>query len=376
VGAGYVELRVPVVGQSSGSHGDPALEFTVADRAEHYSDFGATNNPQIGAIWRPISSLTIRGTYGTSFKAPLLNDLNPVPGQVIAFPGAIFNPAPGGTPNTLIVNGGNPNLRPEKATVWTVGLDFNPAQIAGLTAKLTYYDIVFRDEIIDVGSSISVLDAFVNEVILGPAIVQRNPPSSLIRQYISAPTYQNPFNVDPATIGAFLDDRQLNLSTVKTRGLDFGSGYKTTLWGSSIDTGIDGTYVFTFDNQFSNSAPVASFLNTPYNPMSLRLRGRAISTRGPLSTGLFMNFTNAYRDTNIVPNGHVSSWTTTDAVISYQFGSAEAPTSGVSLALGVTNLTDRGPPRVAGYSGYGINYDGVNANALGRFFSLRLQKRW
>jgi hypothetical protein len=27
-------------------------------------------------------------------------------------------------------------------------------------------------------------------------------------------------------------------------------------------------------------------------------------------------------------------------------------------------------------TGYGITYDGANANALGRFFSLRLQKRW
>jgi iron complex outermembrane receptor protein len=376
VSSGYVEMRIPLV---HGHHEDregPILEVTAADRAEHYSDFGSTNNPQVGAIWKPLSSLAFRGTYGTSFKSPLLSDLNPIPSQVAPFPGALFNPAPGGTPNTLILEGGNPNLRPEKATVWTVGLDFKPLEIAGFTAKLTFYDIVFKDEIIAAGSSINIADAFVDEAILGPKIVQRNPPASLIQQFISQPTYQNPLNVDPATIGAIFDSRSLNLSTLKTRGIDFGVGYNTTLFGTRVDTGIDGTYILAFDNQFSTSAPVTSFLNTTYNPTDLKLRGRAIVSRGLLSTGLYVNFTNAYTDTNITPNGHVSSWTTADAIVSYEFGSAGAPFGGVSVALSVINLTDRDPPYVSNPFGYPITFDGVNANALGRYFSLRLQKRW
>ena len=166
------------------------------------------------------------------------------------------------------------------------------------------------------------------------------------------------------------------METVKTGGLDFGVGYKTTLFSRSIDTGIDGTYVLAFDNQFSNSAPITSFLNTPYNPIDLRLRGRAIITQGPLNVGVYVNFTNAYSDTGVVPNGHVSSWTTADAVVSYEFGSVEGPSNGVSVAFSVTNLTDRDPPYVTSPTGFGITYDGVNANALGRFFSVRLQKRW
>ncbi len=376
VGGGYMELRIPVIGQSSGSHGDPALELTVADRAEHYSDFGATNNPQVGAIWKPISALAIRGTYGTSFKAPILSELNPIPTQVVPLPGAVFNPVPGGAPNTLLVDGGNPELKPEKATVWTIGLDFKPLEIAGLTAKLTYYDIKFKDEIVSPQTSVAVTDVFVDQAVLGPQVVQRNPPNSLIQQYVSAPTYTNPFNVDTATIGAIFDDRFLNLSTLKTRGLDFGAGYKASLLDSSIDAGIDGTYIFSFDNQFTNSAPITSFLNTTYNPVALRLRGRAIVSLGPWSAGLYANFTNAYTDNNITPNGHVASWTTADAVVSFSFESAGPSPSGASIALSVTNLTDRDPPYVTNYAGFPITYDGANANALGRFFSLRLQKRW
>jgi iron complex outermembrane recepter protein len=376
VTGGYLELRIPIVGQNSSSHGDPALELTLADRAEHYSDFGASNNPQVGAIWKPMSSLAIRGTYGTSFKAPTLSDLNPVPAQVVPFPGTIFTPAPGGTPNTLLIDGGNPDLKPEKATVWTVGLDFKPVQMAGLTAKMTYYEIVFKNEINSAQSNVDTVDVFIDEAILGPEIVQRNPPNALLQQYLSAPTYLNPFNINPTTIGAIFDDRDLNLSTVKTRGLDFGLGYKTTLMGGSIDTGVDGTYIFTFDNQFSNSAPLTSLLNTTYNPTDLKFRGRAVFTLGHLSTGLYLNFTNDYRDTNIVPNGHVSSWTTADAVVGYEFGAGEAPFRGVSLALSITNLTNRDPPYIANETLYPITFDGVNANALGRFFSLRLRKLW
>jgi iron complex outermembrane recepter protein len=376
VDAGYVELHIPVVGQTRASRGDPALEVTLADRGEHYSDFGSTQNPQIGVLSKPLPGLAIRGTYGTSFVAPLLSQLNPMPSEVLPLPGYVFNPAPGGTPNTLATVGGNPDLKPEKAKVWTVGLDFKPPQIPGFTSKLTYYDIVFSNEIIAPGTSIFEGNIFVDEALLGPGIVQRNPPSSLIEQLISQPTYVNPFHVDPTTIGAIFDNRYQNLSTVKTRGLDFGVGYKTTLLGTGIDTGIDGTYIFTFDNQFTSTAPVASILNTAYNPIDLRFRARALLNYGALSGGMYVNFTNDYTDNNVTPNGHVASWTTADAVASYTFGAADKALGGVSVSLSVINLTDRAPPYVANPYGYPITYDGINANPLGRFFSLRLQKRW
>jgi iron complex outermembrane recepter protein len=201
---------------------------------------------------------------------------------------------------------------------------------------------------------------------------------SLVQQLISEPTYVNFYNVNPATIGAIYDSESLNLSSVKTRGLDFGLGYKNTILGTGIDTGIDGTYIFAFDNQFSSTAPVVSILNTTYNPINLRLRARALATRGPLSGGVYINYTNDYSDNNVIPYGHVSSWTTADAVASYAFGSSGGPFNGVTIALSVINLTNRAPPYVANYesSVYPINYDGANANPLGRFISLRLQKHW
>jgi hypothetical protein len=43
----------------------------------------------------------------------------------------------------------------------------------------------------------------------------------------------------------------------------------------------------------------------------------------------------------------------------------------------VINLANRAPPFVSNPSSvYPVTYDGANANTLGRFISLRLQKRW
>ncbi len=375
VGAGYLELHVPILGAGRGSSGDPSLELTLADRAEHYSDFGSTNNPQLGVIWKPLTGLKFRSTYGTSFKAPLLSELNPVPSEVVPIPGYFLTPAPGGTPNILAVFGGNPDLRPEKATTWTAGLDLEPPQLPGLTAKLTYYDIVFKDQIASADGAICTCDVFTDAAVLGPTIVNRNPSAALIQQWISQPTYVNFYNVNPATIGAIYDARYFNLSTVKTRGLDLRVAYKAAIEGTQFETGVDGTYIFAFDDQFTNTAPVTSFLNTPYNPVDLRLRGREIVTRGPLSVGLYVNFTHAYSDNNATPEVPVASWTTADAIAIYRFGS-DGPLHGLSATFSVINLANRNPPYVGNQKGFQIDYDGANANALGRYFSLLLQKRW
>jgi iron complex outermembrane receptor protein len=376
VGAGYVELRIPVMGQSAGSRGEPTLEFTLADRGEHYSDFGSTNNPQMGAIWRPLTSLTLRGTYGTSFKAPLLSQLNPVPFEVAIFPDYLFTPAPGGTLNTLSIYGGNPDLKPEKATDWTLGLEFKPLQLPGFTAKLTYYNITFRSRITMAGASICECDAFLDENIIGPAILQRNPPAALVQHWLSQPTYVDIFHVDPAAIGAIFDSRALNLSTVKTRGLDIRLAYKAMVRRAQLETGLDGTYILKFENQFTESSPAASVLNTVFSPTALRLRGRAIVTYGGVNAGVYANFTNAYTNNAITPEAHISSWTTADAVASYDFGPNKGSFDGLSLTLSITNLTNREPPFVHIPYGFGLDYDGANANPIGRYFSLLLQKRW
>jgi iron complex outermembrane receptor protein len=119
VAAGFAELRIPILGYSGPSGVRHTLELNLADREERYSDAGSTNNKSIGVVWKPMVPLELKGTYGTSFVAPLLNDTNPVPSEVVGFntsqvPGSA--PPGSGTVNELIVFGGSADLRPQTAT--------------------------------------------------------------------------------------------------------------------------------------------------------------------------------------------------------------------------------------------------------------------
>jgi iron complex outermembrane receptor protein len=372
VGAGFVELRIPLIGSGNSLPMVEQLELTLADRAEHYSDFGSTNNPQVGLIWRPIADLKLRGTYGTSFRAPLLNDLNPVPFQVV--PVGEFDPASGDLTNSLVVFGGNSRLRAEKAHTWTAGVDFSPQAVPEFHASATYYNIRFSDVVTDPEFSIDILDALRQEAILGPSIILRNPSAALVERLASSPGFSNIFDVDLATIGAIVDSRVHNLSIERTSGMDMDAAWAQQTAIGNLEIGLNGTYIFGFDNQFTSEAPTISILDTAYNPVNLRMRARAVIRRRGLTWATFVNYTNSYRSGSGTASASVPSWTTVDSTLKYLFNADRGPLAELALLVAVTNLADKHPPTVANQ--VGINFDGANANALGRMLSVQISKRW
>jgi iron complex outermembrane receptor protein len=384
--AAFGELRIPIIGPRVSDTSKDRLELSLADRNEHYSDFGSSNNPQIGVIWRPISALKFHAVYGKSFKAPFLNDLYtplnidfaaPNPDPLKAGTCNPFNPAmQAACTNILLIAGGNPALQAQKATTWTLGLDFQPENIPTLRASANYYHIVFKDRIENPSGEINTLSALASESLLGPQIIQRNPPPALLQRYLANPLFANPLNVNVSTIGVIVDSRIRNLSRVSTSGIDFSVSDETATPVGQLATGIDATYILKFDNQFSTVSPTASLLNTPYNPVDLKARGHVALTRGPMNYSLFVNYVNSYKDnrsTVVVP---IASWTTVDATIGYQLGANAGPLSNVSVLLTVTNIANKDPPYVANSYAFPVYFDGANANALGRFFSIQMSKRF
>jgi hypothetical protein len=278
----------------------------------------------------------------------------------------------------LIIGGGNPDLGPQKATTWTLGADFKPVSIAGLTAQLTYYDTVIKDELATPDSVLHNYLALTDEnELIAPEAYQINPSAAVIQRWLAQPTYINPFNLDPSTIGAIIDDRYRNLSKYRTRGLDFDFSYKADFTGRKFETGIDGTYIFDFDRQVTSTSPVQSLLNTTYQPVDLKMRARVIVTQNLLTGGLYLNFTNSYSNTNFTPITRIPSWTTIDAFLTYVVHSSDHYFDGLSFSLNIINLTGRDPPFVKNSNvNYGTNYDAANGNPLSRFVSIRIAKRW
>jgi iron complex outermembrane recepter protein len=373
VGAVFAEFRVPLLGPGEGATGTQRLELTLADRLEHYSEFGLTNNPQFGIIWRPLADLKARATYGTSFHAPLLNDLNPVPFEVIPLPEP--DPTTGGVTNTLAVFGGNPDLKPEKARTWTAGLDFTPLAVPDFRASATYYNISFTNVVADPEYSVDLGSVLSEAAILGPSIIQRNPSPARVQQLEASSGYENPFGVDPTAIGAIYDSRVHNLSSMRTSGFDLDGSWAAQTAIANIELGLNGTYIFRFDTQFTPNAATVSILDTEYNPVDLRIRARAILRRGGLTFASFVNFTNSYREDDTPTGLPISSWTTVDETVKYLFNAEHGLLADASLQLSVINLFNKAPPYVANPA-FAINFDGANANALGRFVSVQLSKRW
>jgi iron complex outermembrane receptor protein len=383
IGAGFAEIRIPLVAGSVRSN--PALELNIADRYEHYSDFGATNNPQLGLIWKPLGDVKFRGTIGTSFRAPLLNDLNPIPDQIVVLPefdpqGGQKSCSPFNTTNTcsnaIILLGGNPGLTSEKARTWTAGFDVKPSAIPGLSVSATYYDIYSKDRIIDPNGLFPLTVALQNAPTLGPSIVQRNPSVALVSQLAASPAFINPLNIDLGSLGAFIDYRHRNLSSLRTSGIDLNAGYKTPLLAGEFETGIDGTYILKYDNRVTAATPETELLNTPFNPVNLRLRPRAEFRWGPVNAAAFLNYTNSYEDNRGSTPVPVASWTTVDMNVGYTCGNDCWFMQHTTVLAGVTNVANRAPPFLLNALGYGVNFDGTNANALGRFVYLQVSTKW
>ncbi|MFT3792973.1 MAG: TonB-dependent receptor [Rudaea sp.] len=382
--AGFVELRLPLIGEQKDTNGSAILEASLTDRYEHYSDFGDTNNPQFGLIYQPLPTLKFRGTAGTSFRAPLLSDLNPIPSQAVVLP--LNDPASGSyscfpfsntstCTNTVSVFGGNPNLGPEKARSWTVGFDWAPEGSTGFRAGGTYYNITFRDRIANPSGLITYLYALENETILGPKIVQRNPAIGIIQQISQTPGFINPFGINLATIDALVDYRENNLSVVKTSGIDLDLSWRFSTFGGDVEAGGTTTKIIKFENRFSSLTPLTSLLNTPFNPIDLKIRSRLIYSRGQISIGLYGNYVDSYSDNRSGLNIPVASWATFDANARYKWEGVFGGQGSATLMAGINNFTNRNPPFLYNPI-FNVNFDGANANALGRMIYMQCSISW
>lgn len=380
VSSGFAELRIPVLGSIQNSDGPSALELSLADREDDYSDAGATNNQTVGLLWVPAVPLKVTATYGTSFVAPLLNYTNPAVSEV-----AVYNTSqvPGSAPpdsapfNVLTEFGGTANLKPQTATTWTLGTAWNSPGSTGVRARLNYYRIRFDDRINSLESAgINPFYAVPEASYLGPQIVQFNPPAALVQQLESSPAFVNFGAPDPSDIGALVDAKYLNLSKVDTDGLDIGFADRLEEGRTTLEPGIDATVVFHLDTQFTSSSPPTEILNTLYNPTRTKLRGHLLVSQSAFSVEGFVNFVNAYTDNTTPPYTRISSWTTFDMTASYSCSVCAGILPDVTGTLGVLNIFNRAPPYAANGDGFAINYDGANANALGRFISLTLAIHW
>lgn len=366
ISAVFAEARVPLVGPDNARPGVRRLELSIAGRLEDYSDFGQTSNPKVGVVWSPVADLSVKASWGTSFRAPALPQLYDATQAAPTF----VSRADGTSVLSYYRYGGNPDLEPETAETWTAGFDYAPA--SGFRLSLSYFDTAFTNRIAQpVNENLSgaltdpALAPFVQ--VIDPA--RNTADLALIRSFVEDPSYAYGSLFPADSYGAILDARWVNASEVTVRGIDLQIAYPLTFGDHTISLDANASWLLDYEIRLTPTAASTSVLDRVGYPVGLRSRAGATWSYGDVSAGLHWSHVAEYED---ALGRRIDAWDTADLQVTW---APTAPWLGdIRLLATVRNLFDTDPPFYD--SPTGLGFDSGQANQLDRVASLQLIKRW
>jgi iron complex outermembrane recepter protein len=394
----FGELLMPVT---------KTLETTAAVRYDSYDAvdkknvsydiLGAASNPgkvgndsskatyKLAARWTPTQTVLVRGSYGTGFKAPTMNQIaDPLKndGSSNFFPCPVF---PAGDPREALCKGsaeygllknGNPltgeaGLKPETSKQATIGFRIEP--IPQLSFGVDLWDVKLRNQI----------------QFLSQSLLFGRP--DLSNKYMRS--YYDPIQKSNVLVA---EQNPLNLAKSHYQGLDWDTTYrfgKTPIGALSVNW--TGTYMLKAEQSvpganngvLETESSVGRF--DSYNQVTFRTISRVVFTlKGDkMMHSLTANYRSGYHDQTfaaddqavrevnpdgsigaaVAMNDHdVKSYLTLD----YQLKATVMPN--LTLTGGIKNLLDKDPPLSIRNSGGGnqVGYDGRYTDPLGRAFYL------
>lgn len=396
----FAEVFAPLIAPEQNLPFAHRLELSIAarytatdDRSRPVigRDFGNATDPKIGALWAPFSGLNVRATYGTSFRAPSLMQIDPVGASNAQLFTGIPIPLPTGPASTVfILSGVSPDVQSETARTWTAGFDIRPDVWPGFSFSAAYYNIRYKDRIAFPNFGLTPLSSPTDF----PEILARQPGAATIESILRRSTVTDNFtgvNVsDPAAAAAIfaanpnlwiLDTRFRNLALSTQDGFDFAvNNVIKTNWGD-LRLGANMTLIVDYKQQLLAGQTPFEVVDRVGFPVNLRGRVHAGYSHKGFDATLSLNYVDDYINpqTPTNPRALVDSWETVDLGLSYAFDDTTAPSwlRGVSISLSAQNLFDKDPPfvvREAASERFG--FDPQNANPLGRIVVVGFSKKW
>lgn len=374
VDSGYVELLLPFFGTGNAVSGMRALNVNVAARYDDYSDVGDTTNPKYGIDWKPIDSLTFRGSYGESFRAPGI-------AQIYGNSNRLFvqnyaDPTIGGALRQgATLSGGNTDLLPETSVAMTFGVEYEPEFLPGFKGSVTYFDIDYDGQVVQFLSDLTILNREAD--FNGTGIIVRNPDQAMIAQLAQLGVT----GVLPNPVTLFVDGRSFNLGESTMQGFDaqFAYSWQTDSIGDFGAT-LNGTYVTKYEYALTPNATPQDQLDTIYNPLRLKMRGSLNWTIGGFNTIATVNYIGDYTNNLSPVMRDVDTFTSLDLYFGYDFAHNYSGTwlESLTVALDVTNALDEEPPFVdiAQSANGGGGFDPTLVNPLGRVVGLSVSARF
>jgi iron complex outermembrane receptor protein len=368
----YAELLVPIFDSANAIPGFHELEINAAIRHDDYSDVGNTTNPKFGINWAPVDGLRLRGSYGTSFRAPTIPEIYGNSNNL--FVQNYNNPAGGASLQGVALSGQNLDLDPETATTWSIGADFDA--VDNLRLGITYWDVDYKNQVIANLSNLAILNQ--EALYAGTGIILRGAEAQArVAELVASGVT---FVGSPAQpIQLFVDGRSQNLGVSKTSGIDFTADYEWPVGAEHLLLfNVGGTYITNYEVAVTPTAPLVDQLNLIFRPLEFKARASVGWVHRGWNARLLATHVGGYTNDAITGGQSVSSFTPLDLFVSYTFGQDGSWTPfGRAITLGaeVRNLLDDDPPYVnIAPSGNGSGgYDATAASPIGRVFAASLR---
>ncbi|MCK9684465.1 TonB-dependent receptor domain-containing protein [Scleromatobacter humisilvae] len=321
---------------------------------------------------QPVDMLLLRGSFGTGFKAPSVNQIaaplafstNTSGSYACPFPGTPVCVANGTDPEQWdLISSGNPasgsgGLKAETSHQWTLGGRLEPAK--GLSFGLDYWGVKLKNQIL---AGIPEGYAFANAASLGSLFV--NP-------------YRDPSG--PQTIG--LIQKPFNAGSADYRGLDWEFNVSEVTPIGRLSADLSGTHMLKADYNLPGGRQTDLGRFGGDNNVVFRdiFRLTLGMQTGDFTNTLSVNYKSGYKDQaftadsgnvlavgpdgslgdGVAYNGRVSAYTTADWQTRWEV------TKQLRLTFGINNIFDAKPPlslKIVG--GNQVGYDGRYADPTG-----------
>lgn len=293
------------------------LEIQTAIRYEDFGDQGGdTTDPKIAAKFDVTDSLSLRASFGTSFQAPSIRQVSGVISSA-----TINDPAdPGGGAFIVsVITGGSPELTPQSADNFNIGLIYRSE--AGFDFSVDYWNYDYEGLILPGADPQFIFD----EVFAG-----RLPSNRATRDAVGQPAI------------AFAEFE--NQGDATASGFDIVGKYRKEIATGIMTFDLSSTIITEYEStQFGDILGSRNFSNGFGSTPDFKLNGGVTYDWGNHSVNFTTRYIGSYNDDQ--SDNTIDSQTTVDA--RYQFViegflGGEAATVGI----GAVNLFDEDPPEI------------------------------
>ncbi|WDF74225.1 TonB-dependent receptor [Novosphingobium sp. KACC 22771] len=369
---GFAELHIPLVGKAQNIPFIHSLSLSAAARYDNYPGVDEVITPKLAFTYAPTPDFDIRGSWGQSFKVPTLYQRYSAQSATIYSVGTLGGSGYPAGSTALFLLGGRPDLSPERADTWTTSLSFHPARVRGLKIDLSYFDIRYRNRVIQPIS-------LPQQSLSNPAyasVVTFNPTAAALTGALADKVIYNYSGAayNPASVVAVVDDRNLNIATQKLRGIDLSGEFGYAMAnGDRITVTASGSYLDS-EQKLLPSAGTIILSGTYYNPPHFRSRFGMGWDSPRMSLAGFVNYIGGVSDTRYTPATPVSGMATLD--LTGRLRLEGGALTGVEILLAAQNITNASPDITRTRAAYDAPYDTTNYSPVGRLVSLTLRKNW